>query len=222
MSKQLILSVTPNRESSKLSTAELAAAGFMSAIPTTLVTAPVERAKVLLQVRLLAITFICACLIHMIGSRTGRSRTAVYWCVRRCEASVQGGWYPKCLPWLCCYSSQRWSRKCRVRLSQCPTIVISLHAYFRSYFATYEVAKNYLTPAGSTDLNLGAVMCAGGTAGVAMWAIAIPPDVSTCFPVTYFLIDLCARSSNPGFSLRLREPTRASSTVRARRLLQMA
>ena len=35
-----------------------------------------------------------------------------------------------------------------------------------------------LTPPGSTDLNLGAVIFAGGTAGVAMWAIAIPPDVS--------------------------------------------
>jgi solute carrier family 25 carnitine/acylcarnitine transporter 20/29 len=33
-----------------LSTVELATAGFLSAVPTTLITAPVERAKVLLQV----------------------------------------------------------------------------------------------------------------------------------------------------------------------------
>jgi hypothetical protein len=33
-----------------LSIPELAVAGFLSAVPTTLVTAPVERAKVLLQV----------------------------------------------------------------------------------------------------------------------------------------------------------------------------
>lgn len=46
-----------------------------------------------------------------------------------------------------------------------------------SYFAAYEVTKKYLTPEGSTELNLGAVICAGGTAGVAMWTIAIPPDV---------------------------------------------
>lgn len=39
------------------------------------------------------------------------------------------------------------------------------------------MTKRFLTPAGSTDLNLGAVILAGGTAGVAMWAIAIPPDV---------------------------------------------
>ena len=47
------------------------------------------------------------------------------------------------------------------------------------YFAAYEVTKKFLTPAGASpaDLNLGAVILAGGTAGVAMWAIAIPPDV---------------------------------------------
>ena len=51
MSKLLILRLTPNRTSNELSIPELATAGFLSAIPTTLVTAPVERAKVLLQVR---------------------------------------------------------------------------------------------------------------------------------------------------------------------------
>lgn len=47
------------------------------------------------------------------------------------------------------------------------------------YFAAYEVTKKALTPAGaaSSDLNIGQVILAGGTAGVAMWAIAIPPDV---------------------------------------------
>ena len=39
--------------------------------------------------------------------------------------------------------------------------------------------KKALTPAGSSssDLNLGAVIFAGGAAGVCMWSIAIPPDV---------------------------------------------
>ena len=43
----------------------------------------------------------------------------------------------------------------------------------------YEVTKKALTPAGasSSDLNLGTIIIAGGTAGVAMWSIAIPPDV---------------------------------------------
>lgn len=53
--------------------------------------------------------------------------------------------------------------------------------FFRyRYFAAYEITKKALTPAGSSpsELNLGAIIVAGGTAGVAMWALAIPPDVS--------------------------------------------
>lgn len=46
-----------------------------------------------------------------------------------------------------------------------------------AYFAAYEIIKGTLTPPGSKDLNLGAVIFAGGMAGVAMWSIAIPPDV---------------------------------------------
>lgn len=55
----------------------------------------------------------------------------------------------------------------------------SSHAFYYSYFASYEVTKKALTPAGASpaDLNLGAVILAGGTAGVAMWSLAIPPDV---------------------------------------------
>lgn len=49
-SKQLIFAGTPNRTSNTLSIAEVAAAGFLSGVPTSLVTAPIERAKVLLQV----------------------------------------------------------------------------------------------------------------------------------------------------------------------------
>jgi solute carrier family 25 carnitine/acylcarnitine transporter 20/29 len=47
-----------------------------------------------------------------------------------------------------------------------------------SYFVSYEIVKKYLTPAHSEGLSLGAVILAGGTAGIAMWSIAIPPDVS--------------------------------------------
>ena len=47
------------------------------------------------------------------------------------------------------------------------------------YFVGYEVTKKALTPANSSssDLNLCAVLFAGGMAGVTMWSIAIPPDV---------------------------------------------
>lgn len=55
MGKKLVYAATPQRKSSILSYGELAAAGFFSAVPTTLVAAPVERVKVLLQVSFLII-----------------------------------------------------------------------------------------------------------------------------------------------------------------------
>ena len=58
-----------------------------------------------------------------------------------------------------------------------------------SYFASYELIKRSLSgtpatlpngdPAPAPPLSIGAVMLAGGSAGVAMWSVAIPPDVST-------------------------------------------
>lgn len=58
-----------------------------------------------------------------------------------------------------------------------------------SYFATYELIKRKLSPspgllpngdaAPAPPLSIGAVILAGGSAGVGMWAIAIPPDVSS-------------------------------------------
>ena len=50
MGKKIVYGMTPQRKSAALSNAELAFAGFFSAVPTTLVAAPVERVKVLLQV----------------------------------------------------------------------------------------------------------------------------------------------------------------------------
>lgn len=60
-----------------------------------------------------------------------------------------------------------------------------------SYFAAYEVTKNALTPTGSSasELNLGAIILAGGTAGVAMWSLAIPPDVRSISDVFFRVID---------------------------------
>ena len=50
------------------------------------------------------------------------------------------------------------------------------------------MTKKALTPAGASpsELNLGAIILAGGAAGIAMWALAIPPDVS--FSVAYLLV----------------------------------
>ncbi|KAL9939645.1 hypothetical protein V8E36_001462 [Tilletia maclaganii] len=48
-----------------------------------------------------------------------------------------------------------------------------------AYFCAYEAVKRLLTPPGASpsDLNLLNVITAGGLAGMAMWTIAIPPDV---------------------------------------------
>lgn len=69
-------------------------------------------------------------------------------------------------------------------------LTIHLDPFF-SYFVAYELAKKALTPADqpSSQLNLGAIIMAGGTAGIAMWSIAIPPDVR------------CARVSRSGLNL---------------------
>jgi len=140
-SKRLILSVTPERADPKLSTAEIATAGFLSAIPTTLVAAPVERAKVLLQVQ---------------GQgKSEQQFKGVFDVVK--HLYKEGG----------IRSVYRGSVATVARDGPGSA----------AYFAAYEVTKKWLTPAGSTDLNLGAVVFAGGTAGLAMWTIAIPPDV---------------------------------------------
>ncbi|KAF8528308.1 mitochondrial carrier [Gautieria morchelliformis] len=141
-SKNLIYAVTPNRNSPALSISELAVAGFLSAVPTTLVTAPVERAKVLLQVQ---------------GQGGGQKYKGVFdvFKVLYREGGVR--------------SIFRGTGATLARDGPGSA----------AYFAAYEVAKKALTPAGSdpSKLNLGAIIMAGGTAGVAMWSIAIPPDV---------------------------------------------
>jgi hypothetical protein len=52
--------------------------------------------------------------------------------------------------------------------------------FAQRYFVAYEATKEFLTPVGAKkeDLNFGAIVAAGGMAGIAMWTIAIPPDVS--------------------------------------------
>ncbi|KAF9229124.1 hypothetical protein BS17DRAFT_689484 [Gyrodon lividus] len=142
-SKQLIFSLTPSRASDELSTAELATAGFLSAIPATLVTAPVERAKVLLQVQ---------------GQGTsGTQYKGVFDVIK--HLYKEGG--------------------VRSIFRGTGATLARDGPGSAAYFAAYEVTKKALTPAGSpsTELNLGAIIVAGGTAGVAMWSLAIPPDV---------------------------------------------
>ncbi|PPQ67096.1 hypothetical protein CVT25_005697, partial [Psilocybe cyanescens] len=142
-SKQLIFALTPKRTSESLSVAELAAAGFLSAVPTTLVTAPVERAKVLLQIQ---------------GQASSQTKyTGVVDVLK--HLYKEGG----------VKSIFRGTGATLARDGPGSA----------AYFAAYEITKKALTPAGSSpsELNLGAIIVAGGTAGVAMWSLAIPPDV---------------------------------------------
>ncbi|KAJ3053022.1 carnitine transporter [Rhizophlyctis rosea] len=46
-----------------------------------------------------------------------------------------------------------------------------------AYFWAYEFTYRALKPKGSEKMSVGATLFAGGMAGVAMWSIAIPPDV---------------------------------------------
>ncbi|KAH9064342.1 hypothetical protein EDB87DRAFT_1680985 [Lactarius vividus] len=142
-SKKLIHYFTPNRTNSALSTGELAAAGFLSAVPTTFVTAPVERAKVLLQVQ-------------------GQGGSGPQY---KGVVDVIGHLY----------------KEGGIRSIFRGTFATLARdgPGSAAYFATYEITKKALAPTGaqSSDLNIGQVILAGGTAGVAMWAIAIPPDV---------------------------------------------
>ncbi|KAJ7487436.1 mitochondrial carrier domain-containing protein [Mycena galericulata] len=142
-SKKLILASTPNRTSDVLSVPELAAAGFLSAVPTTLVTAPVERAKVLLQVQ---------------GQGGSEHKYKGVFDVMK-HLYREGG----------LKSIFRGSGATLARDGPGSA----------AYFAAYEVTKKALTPAGSSpsELNLSAIILAGGTAGVAMWSLAIPPEV---------------------------------------------
>lgn len=96
----------------------------------------------------------------------------------------------------------------------------------RADFVVYEMVKKSLTPAGQDPaaLSLSAVMIAGGSAGVAMWTLAIPPDVrpsarSTRAGWTALTSPTspARRSSSRACRVRPRARTRASWTARARR-----
>lgn len=142
MGKKLVYSFTPTRTSKDLSYTEYAVAGGFSALPTTLVAAPMERVKVLLQVD---------------GQSGQQKYSGSLDCVR--QVYKQGG----------IQSLFRGSVATVAR--DAPGSA--------AYFVAYEAAKRALVPAGSdpSKLNLAAICAAGGFAGIAMWSIAIPPDV---------------------------------------------
>jgi len=142
LGKKIVLAATPNRENPDLTIAELAFAGFFSAIPTTLVAAPMERIKVVLQVQ-------------------GQGGGAVQY---KGPLDAIGQLY----------------REGGIRSLFRGTFATVARdgPGSAAYFVAYELSKKALTPKGAdpSQLHLGSIVVAGGTAGVAMWAIAIPPD----------------------------------------------
>ncbi|KAL7420374.1 carnitine transporter [Cryptotrichosporon argae] len=149
LGKRIVYSLTPKRSSQTLSTAELAFAGGFSAVPATLVAGPAERVKVLLQVQ---------------GQGGQPAYSGPIDVVRKLYA--EGGMR----------SVFRGTGATLARDGPGSAV----------YFATYEYLKRKLSaappalasgvPAAAPPLSLGAVMFAGGCAGVAMWSLAIPPD----------------------------------------------
>ncbi|CAH7686800.1 mitochondrial carnitine/acylcarnitine carrier protein [Phakopsora pachyrhizi] len=143
MGKKIIYSLTPSRTSKDLNYTEYAVAGAFSALPTTLIAAPIERIKVLLQVD---------------GQSTGTPKyKGSVDCVK--QVYNQGG------------VKSLFKGSFATVLRDSPGSA--------AYFVAYEVAKKKLTPKGSdpSKLNLTTICAAGGFAGIAMWSIAIPPDV---------------------------------------------
>lgn len=143
LGQKIVRAWTPNRTSPNFTTGEYAVAGFISAIPQTFVAAPVERAKVLLQVQ---------------GQGGNEQKYKGVFDVVR-VLYKEGG--------------------IRSIFRGTGATLARDGPGSAAYFVGYELTKKALTPVGSSpsDLNLGAIIVAGGMAGVAMWSIAIPPDV---------------------------------------------
>ena len=142
LGKKIVYAATPERTDKHLSLSELGFAGFFSAVPTTLVAAPAERIKVLLQLQ---------------GQSAGAAKYSGPGDVVR-QLYKEGG------------ISSIFKGTGATLARDGPGSA--------AYFAAYEIAKRALTPKGASvdDLNITNTITAGGLAGMAMWAIAIPPD----------------------------------------------
>ncbi|KAI9102441.1 mitochondrial carrier domain-containing protein [Phlyctochytrium arcticum] len=139
---QMVRSVRPQTIKSKdLSLTEYAIAGGFSAIPTTIVTTPMERVKVVLQTQ-----------DQTVG---GKKYTGMF-------DAGKGMWREGGIKSLY-----------RGTIATLARDIPGSAAYFWAYEAVYRAMK----PEGQEGLSIGSILFAGGMAGVAMWSIAIPPDV---------------------------------------------
>ncbi|KAJ3126045.1 carnitine transporter [Nowakowskiella sp. JEL0407] len=141
LGKQLVYWSTPKRTSLDLTYTEFALAGAFSAIPTTLITTPMERVKVMLQTQDTA-------------GGSGKKYKGMF------DAGMgvfrEGG-------------------LASLYRGTIATLVRDIPGS-AAYFVAYEICYRNLKPKDG-PASMGAVLFSGGMAGVAMWSIAIPPDV---------------------------------------------
>jgi solute carrier family 25 carnitine/acylcarnitine transporter 20/29 len=133
----------------QFSVAQISAAGFFSAIPMTLITAPFERVKVLLQIQ---------------GQK-----------------ELKPGEKPKYSGGLDVVRQLYKEGGIRSVFRGSAMTLARDGPGSAAYFAVYETVKRSLSPKDAEgnatgELSLGAVMVAGGSAGVAMWIPVFPVD----------------------------------------------
>ncbi|KAJ3039666.1 carnitine transporter [Rhizophlyctis rosea] len=141
LGKQLVYNATPNRKTKDLSMAEFAFAGGFSAIPTTIVTTPMERVKVVMQTQ--------------DQNKSGVKYKGMF-------DAGRGMWREGGLGSL--------------YRGTIATLARDIPGS-AAYFVAYEWFYRLLVPKDAQGIYIGPTLFAGGMAGVAMWSIAIPPDV---------------------------------------------
>ncbi|KAJ1917371.1 carnitine transporter [Mycoemilia scoparia] len=151
LGKKLSRNIWGTDENTPLTTNQILFAGGFSALPTTLIMAPMERIKCTLQVQNLA------------PAPAGEGAAKVVRYSGPIDAAKgilkQGG------------LRSLFKGSAATLLRDVPGSV--------AYFGGYEAAKKLFTPAGSSPdkLSIPVVLAAGGIAGMLNWAVAIPPDV---------------------------------------------
>lgn len=145
--KQIVSAVSsPAGPNGELSIAQISAAGFFSAIPTTAVAAPFERVKVILQLQ-------------------GQQKPV-----------APGAEPPKQFKGAFDVVSHLYKEGGLRSVFKGSVATLARDGPGSAlYFATYEYLKVLLTPEGES-MSLGAISFAGGMAGVAMWVPVFPID----------------------------------------------
>lgn len=162
LGKRIVTAVsTPGGPNGELSIAQISAAGFFSAIPTTAVAAPFERVKVILQIQ---------------GQKQEKAGAAVAEGAAKTAAAGAAEAAPKQFNGAFDVVKHLYKEGGLRSVFKGSVATLARDGPGSAlYFATYEYLKLLLTPEGSS-MSLGAITFAGGMAGVAMWVPVFPID----------------------------------------------